>query len=83
MCPCMAELRLPLTYYGNIPVAPELGQVRKIDIGHLREIRKRLDTGFVPVSELEMIAVECLDEIVELCNGKEGRKKKQNLVWNQ
>lgn len=66
------ELHLPLSYFPTIPPAPELGQTRKIDIARLRDIRKRLDTGYISIQELEMIAVECVDEIVELCSGMFG-----------
>ena len=64
------EMHMPSSYFVNIPAAPELAQARKIDIGRLRDIRKRLDTGYVPTKELEVIALECLDELVELCSGK-------------
>lgn len=63
-------LHLPTSYYHSIPAAPELGQSRKVDISRLRDIRKRLDTGHITVKELEVIAVECVDELVELCSGK-------------
>lgn len=63
-------LHLPQHYFHTIPAAPELGQSRKVDIAKLRDIRKRLDNGQISVKELEVIAVECLDELVELCSGK-------------
>lgn len=69
-------LHLPLGYYNSIPAAPELGQSRKVDISRLRDIRKRLDTGQITTKELEVIAIECVDELVELCSGK---KKKEQL----
>lgn len=62
-------LHLPQNYYHSIPAAPELGQSRKVDISRLRDIRKRLDTGHISTKELEIIAVECIDELVELCSG--------------
>jgi hypothetical protein len=62
-------LHLPQNYYHSIPAAPELGQSRKVDISRLRDIRKRLETGHISTKELEIIAVECVDELVELCSG--------------
>ncbi|KAI9315103.1 hypothetical protein BX666DRAFT_1959433 [Dichotomocladium elegans] len=77
--PHFDELHLPINYYSNIAAAPELGQTRKIDIARLRDIRKRLDTGYVPVQELEVFAIECLDEIVELCSDYIGNTVIQRL----
>lgn len=65
----IVELHTRMSYYSVIPPAPELGQTRKIDIARLRDVRKRLDTGYVSTEELETLAIECLDEIVELCSG--------------
>lgn len=59
----------PPQYFNAIPAAPELGQSRKVDIYRLRDVRKRLDTGHVSTKELESVAMECLDELVELCSG--------------
>ncbi|KAI8140456.1 armadillo-type protein [Fennellomyces sp. T-0311] len=77
--PLFDEMHLPFTYFPTIAAAPELGQTRKIDIVRLRDIRKRLDTGFVSTKELEAIAVECLDEIVELCSDHIGNTVIQRL----
>ncbi|CDS07619.1 hypothetical protein LRAMOSA01568 [Lichtheimia ramosa] len=77
--PAFDELHLPLSYFPTIPPAPELGQTRKIDIARLRDIRKRLDTGYISVQELELIAVECVDEIVELCSDYIGNTVIQRL----
>lgn len=63
-------LHLPQQYFPTIPAVPELGQSRKVDISRLREIKKRMDTGHISLNELEVIAMECLDELVELCSGK-------------
>lgn len=62
-------LHFPLNYHHSIPAAPELGQTRKVEISRLRDIRKRLDAGTVMMNELEVIAIECIDELVELCSG--------------
>jgi hypothetical protein len=48
---------------------PELGAARKLSPLRLREIRKSLDNG-QGVTEIEYIAEECMDDIVELCSGK-------------
>ncbi|KAI9481043.1 MAG: armadillo-type protein [Benjaminiella poitrasii] len=77
--PTFDALHLPQNYYHSIPAAPELGQSRKVDISRLRDIRKRLDTGNITIKELEIIAVECLDEIVELCSDYIGNTVIQRL----
>ncbi|GAA5802922.1 hypothetical protein HPULCUR_008397 [Helicostylum pulchrum] len=77
--PTFDVLHLPTSYYHSIPAAPELGQSRKVDISRLRDIRKRLDTGHITVKELEVIAVECVDELVELCSDYIGNTVIQRL----
>ncbi|KAG2199815.1 hypothetical protein INT47_009428, partial [Mucor saturninus] len=77
--PIFDVLHLPTSYYHSIPAAPELGQSRKVDISRLRDIRKRLDTGHITVKELEVIAVECVDELVELCSDYIGNTVIQRL----
>ncbi|KAF1800687.1 hypothetical protein FB192DRAFT_1328006 [Mucor lusitanicus] len=72
-------LHLPQNYYHSIPAAPELGQSRKVDISRLRDIRKRLDTGHISTKELEVIAIECVDELVELCSDYIGNTVIQRL----
>ncbi|KAG1638293.1 hypothetical protein G6F44_008975 [Rhizopus delemar] len=67
--PIFQVLHLPEQYFHTIPAAPELGQSRKVDISKLRDIKKRMDTGHISVKELEVIAMECFDELVELCSG--------------
>ncbi|KAF7732146.1 hypothetical protein EC973_006401 [Apophysomyces ossiformis] len=77
--PAFEELHIPLRYYSTIAAAPELGQSRKVDTARLRDIRKRLDSGQVPIKELESIAVECMDEIIELCSDYIGNTVIQRL----
>ncbi|CAO3662070.1 unnamed protein product [Rhizopus microsporus] len=77
--PMFQVLHLPQHYFHTIPAAPELGQSRKVDIAKLRDIRKRLDNGQISVKELEVIAVECLDELVELCSDYIGNTVIQRL----
>jgi hypothetical protein len=48
----------------------ESGAGRKIDPVRLREFRKRLDGGNVTFKEVEDIAADCMDDIVDLCSGK-------------
>ncbi|CAO0801667.1 unnamed protein product [Mucor circinelloides] len=77
--PIFDGLHLPQNYYHSIPAAPELGQSRKVDISRLRDIRKRLDTGHISTKELEVIAIECVDELVELCSDYIGNTVIQRL----
>ncbi|KAG0231399.1 hypothetical protein BGW41_002199 [Actinomortierella wolfii] len=65
------ELRLnlePITYFTSIPAVPEPSPRRRLDAPRLREIRKRLDSGHCTVKEVDALANECMDEIVELCS---------------
>lgn len=60
----------PVTYYPTIPTVVESGAGRKIDPVRLRDFRKRLDGGNVTFKEVEDIAADCMDDIVDLCSGK-------------
>lgn len=61
--------RIPTTYFLTIPSVPEFGAERILGPLRLREIRKILDNGQA-INEIEHIAQECMEEIVELCSGK-------------
>lgn len=62
---------MPLTYQSAIPPVPELGTDRKLEPLRLREMRKRLENEKnLSIDEIEAIAAECMEEIVELCSGK-------------
>ncbi|KAI8139180.1 armadillo-type protein [Fennellomyces sp. T-0311] len=65
--PSSEDERLPMTYCSAIPLVPELGSDRKLEPLRLREMRKRLDNGQA-LQEVESMAIECMDEVVELCN---------------
>jgi hypothetical protein len=58
------------TYYSSIPTEFDFANTRKIDPNRLREIRKKLDGGNFTYEDIEQIAAECIDDIVELCTGK-------------
>jgi hypothetical protein len=53
----------------------ESGTGRKVDPVRLREIRKRLDGGNFTFKEVEEIAIECMDDIVDLCSGKSSKSR--------
>lgn len=61
--------RVPMTYCSAIPLVPELGSDRKLEPLRLRDMRKRLDSGHA-LQDIESMALECMDEVVELCNGR-------------
>ncbi|CAO3593035.1 unnamed protein product [Absidia cylindrospora] len=58
----------PSSYFESIPPVPELGLNRKFDAGRLRDIRKRLDSLEYGNTEIDDIALECLDEVAGLCS---------------
>jgi hypothetical protein len=61
--------RTPINYFSSIPAVPEFGSDRVLGPSRLREIRKTLDNGHA-IPDIESIAEECIQDIVELCSGK-------------
>lgn len=57
------------SYFESIPPVPEYGLHRRHDASKLREIRKKLDIATDKV-EADTIAMDCLDELAEICSGK-------------
>ena len=53
-------------YYTTIPLVSERPNNRRWDASKLRELRKRLDSGTLPVEEIDQVAADFLDEIVDL-----------------
>lgn len=66
----LMEEHEPITYSTVIPSIPEPVNERKVDVMRLREMRKVLDSGSISTQEAENLAMECRDDIVELCSGK-------------
>ncbi|KAL1922419.1 uncharacterized protein VTP21DRAFT_9958 [Calcarisporiella thermophila] len=62
-------------YISTIP--PALESKRRLEAGRLRELRKHLES--VGTEEAEVVAQECLDEIVELCSDYIGNTVVQRL----
>jgi hypothetical protein len=58
------------SYFESIPPVPEYGLHRRHDAPKLREIRKRLDM-VTEASEADSIALDCIDELAEICSGNE------------
>ncbi|CAO0801007.1 unnamed protein product [Mucor circinelloides] len=76
----MKEDRVPLTYFSVIPAVPELGSDRKLEPLRLREMRKKLENDEQhSLEEVEMIAGECMEEVVELCSDYIGNTVIQKL----
>lgn len=59
------------SYFESIPPVPEYGLQRRHDAAKLREIRKKLDslTSKDDCKEADSIALDCMDEIAEICSG--------------
>ncbi|KAG0175695.1 hypothetical protein DFQ28_006884 [Apophysomyces sp. BC1034] len=70
--------RVPLSYCSVIPSVPELSSDRILEPLRLREMRKRLESGQA-LQDVESIAAECMDEIVELCSDYIGNTVVQKL----
>ncbi|GAA5797070.1 hypothetical protein HPULCUR_002448 [Helicostylum pulchrum] len=74
------EERVPLTYFSVIPTVPELNSDRKLEPLRLREMRKRLENDEQQsLEEIECVALECMDEVVELCSDYIGNTVIQKL----
>ncbi|KAI8331181.1 hypothetical protein BC941DRAFT_403933 [Chlamydoabsidia padenii] len=70
--------RAPVSYFSVIPPVPELGTDRTLEPLRLRDMRKRLENGQA-LQDVEMMAQECMDEIVELCSDYIGNTVVQKL----
>ncbi|CAG8593639.1 12323_t:CDS:2 [Acaulospora morrowiae] len=73
------ENKTPTTYYTSIPPVGDPNPNRKPDASRLREIRKRLDSGHCLPKEVESIAIEIMDECVELSSDYIGNTVIQKL----
>ncbi|KAG2181383.1 hypothetical protein INT43_008966 [Umbelopsis isabellina] len=63
------ENRTTATYHPTIPPVSEPNANRKLDVPRLREVRKKLDSAHTSAKEVQAIAEECMDDIVELSSG--------------
>ncbi|KAG1469549.1 hypothetical protein G6F56_003194 [Rhizopus delemar] len=70
--------RLPLVYRSSILPVPELGSDRKLEPLLLREMRKVLE-GEVSIEQAELMAADCMEDIVELCSDYIGNTVVQKL----
>ncbi|GAN00888.1 conserved hypothetical protein [Mucor ambiguus] len=76
----LKEDRVPLTYFSVIPAVPELGSDRKLEPLRLREMRKKLENDEQhSLEEVETVAGECMEEVVELCSDYIGNTVIQKL----
>ncbi|EJD05984.1 uncharacterized protein FOMMEDRAFT_119427 [Fomitiporia mediterranea MF3/22] len=75
----LADFRPPTMYYTTIPLVSERPNNRRWDASKLRELRKRLDSGTLPVEEIDQVAADFLDEIVDLATDWLGNVVVQKL----
>ncbi|KAG8819286.1 hypothetical protein FRC19_009978 [Serendipita sp. 401] len=77
----LAEFRPPTMYYTSIPPTNDKPNAnRRWDAAKLRELRKRLDAGTVPTSEMEEVARDMMNgEIAELASDWLGNTVVQKL----
>ncbi|KAI7878528.1 ARM repeat-containing protein [Lichtheimia hyalospora FSU 10163] len=75
----LMEEHEPITYSSVIPSVPEPMTERKVDVMRLREMRKVLDSGSISTQEAENFAMECRDDIVELCSDYIGNTVVQRI----
>ncbi|KAI8081953.1 armadillo-type protein [Gilbertella persicaria] len=69
------------SYHESIPSVPEFGLKRKHDTVKLREIRKKLDTFTTKedTKYADAIALDCMNEIAEICSDYIGNTVVQRL----
>lgn len=67
-------------YATNIPPVPEGRYQRRVDQNRLREFRKRLESSNINHKEVEMILIEILPEILDLCVDHAGNVVVQKIV---
>ena len=71
--------RASINYFSAIPTVPEFNVDRSLGPLRLREIKKVLDNG-QGIQNIESIAHECMNEIVELCSGKVYKRIHTNSI---
>lgn len=66
------NLKISSMYFDSIPAVPELSanNSRKFDSNRLKEMRKRIDSATDGKEESEAVALECMEDIAEICSGK-------------
>jgi hypothetical protein len=64
------ENRTVCKYRTSIPPIGESNPNRKLDAPRLRELRKKLDNSHTSAKDVQAIAEECMDDIVELSSGQ-------------
>jgi hypothetical protein len=67
--PLALQSTISSSYFESIPPVPEYGPEKKHDTSKLKDIRKKLDLVSSTVKEADAIALDCLDEIAEICSG--------------
>ncbi|KAM3579697.1 hypothetical protein VKS41_007781 [Umbelopsis sp. WA50703] len=78
-CAYYIENRSTATYHSTIPPVGEPNPNRKLDVPRLREVRKKLDSAHTSAKDVQAIAEECLDDIVELSSDYIGNTVVQKL----
>ncbi|KAH8552529.1 hypothetical protein BGW37DRAFT_489330 [Umbelopsis sp. PMI_123] len=73
------ENRTVCKYRTAIPPIAEPNPNRKLDAPRLRELRKKLDNSHTSAKEVQAIAEECMDDIVELSSDYIGNTIVQKL----
>ncbi|KAG2177469.1 hypothetical protein INT44_007980 [Umbelopsis vinacea] len=73
------ENRTVCKYRSSIPPVPEANPNRKLDAPRLRELRKKLDNSHTSAKEVQAIAEECMEDIVELSSDYIGNTIVQKL----
>lgn len=65
-----AEFSPPATYYTSIPAVIDRQAPRRYDAAALRDIKKVLESGTCPMEEYDSVAMDLMDECIELASDR-------------
>lgn len=78
----VAEFRPPVTYYTSIPLVSEVSSNRRFDTARLRDLRKTIDSGSCSVEDIDSMALEFINDIVDLASDYIGNTVIQKFFEN-
>lgn len=78
----VADFRPPVTYYSSIPLVSEVSSNRRFDTARLRDLRKTMDSGSCTVEDIDSMALEFINDIVDLASDYIGNTVVQKFFEN-
>ncbi|CEH12876.1 RNA-binding protein (contains RRM and Pumilio-like repeats) [Ceraceosorus bombacis] len=75
----VANARSPASYYTTIPLVSEQSASRRFDTSRLRELRKHIESASCTVEQVDAVAADHMDAIVDLAHDYIGNTVVQKL----